>query len=483
MKKVILGVAVAAAIGAGGYFALNQGKQVARNFGEEEVKAFIAAHTNKAQTIDSLQAHPMVERADIKIVESTDTLVKSVITIKPVGEKAFEIPLNSEIVRGEFKYADETYGFGKVITKPDLTGVQDLPPFINENTLTNTSYFGLNGDVTSVTEISPITVAESNFDFKGMTAVVDTSLLSDNADIETDIDFAGVSFDTGQDSANFSKFTMNVKLDGNGEYTGESSPFDFALNEGSNKSLKLQIGKGTYKGNYKKVEGLVTAISNGVSKYDKLTATADGKSVLLNNFSVEGGIYDSGDKKVDLKVKLASDIDASSLKAQMPLPVEPQSFEISYGFDNIGFDVVNTYMNAFNSWDPQTSADAPFSDEEVKAMAQSLQKSGFGFDFAAKVKAAEGEGEAQFNFAINETGKAADYAAFESAMRQQNPQLLLPFFNGEMKTRLSKSLADVTGASMYMMMAGAKEEDGKYVIEAELKDGMATLNGQPVPMM
>lgn len=482
MKKLIIGAAVAAAIGVGGYFAMNKGKEVAGDFGEQQFKAFITANQNKPYPIKELQSHPMIQRADVTITEASDTLVKSVFTLQVAGEDTVEIPLNSEITRGEFKYAEESYGYGKIVTKPELSGLGDLPPFINKDTLTNTSYLGLNGDIASVTAIAPVQIAEEGVNFQGLTAVVDTSVL-DSSEYDMKLDFAGLSVNDNGDMVDVSEFNMTFDLDKDGTYKGESTPFSFNVDSmHGGPSMKMDFSKGTFKGNHKTVEGLDSAISNGKTEFENLSLVIDGTPIKLNNLVIDGGIYDIGDKQVDIKIDMNTDIDGEALKAMLPVPVEPKSLKLKYGLSNIGYDAFNTYMNAFSTFDPQSS-DMPFSDEEQRTLITSLQKTGFAFEFETKATTSEGDGEAKIDFAINDAGKAADVEAFLSAFRQDNPQLLMGLVDGKAKAKLNKGLADMTGASMFMLMSGAKEEGDDYVIEAELKDGVPTMNGQPMPMM
>lgn len=478
MKKALIGVAIAAVLGVGGYFALNKTKQVAAEFGDQQLNTLITEYKQKPYTIKGLQSHPFVQRADIKITESTKDTIKSLLTVALIDGEAFEVPLNSVVTRGEAKYNDKTYGYGKVVTTPIVSEIKDLPPFIKADTLTNTAYIGLDGDLLSVTEAAPLTIPEENFNFKGLTAVVDTSAMNTSA-YDLDLNVKGFSADNHGDTVTLEPFTMSYQVADNGKYTGESSPVTFS----SGSELTVNLSKGSYDGVYKEVQGLNMPLNNGVGKFDTLSIVADGKAVKLNNLVLGGGFYENG-KLLDLKANLSADIDEKALKesgllAMSPVPITPKSLSFSYALNNVAYDVANTYFDVISQMGSDAN-DIPLSEAEQRAMIQSLQKTDVSYNMDVAIKTAEGDADADIKLMLSDVGKAADVDALISAFKQQTPEQAAAFFNGEANVKMNKNLATITQAAMYLMMVGAKEEGDNYIIKAELKDGVPSVNGQPM---
>lgn len=389
MKKALIGAAIAAVLGVGGYFALNKTKQVAAEFGDQQLNTLITEYKQKPYTIKGLQSHPFVQRADIKITESNKDTVRSLLTVVLRNRKVFEVPLSSVIIRGETKYNDKTYGYGKVVTTPIVSEIKDLSPFTKADTLTNTVYIGLDGDLLSVTEAAPVTIPEENFNFKGLTAVVDTSAMNTSA-YDFDLNVKGFSSGDNSDKVTLLPFTMHYHVNDNGEYTGESSPVTFY----NSILFTLNLSKGSYDGDYKEVQGLNMPLSNGVGKFDTLSVVVGGKTVKLNNLVLGGGFYENG-KLLDLKANLSADIDEKALKesgllAMSPVPITPKSLSFSYALNNVAYDVANTYFDVINQMGSDAS-DIPLSEAEQRAMIQSLQKTGVSYNMDVAIKTAEGD--------------------------------------------------------------------------------------------
>ncbi len=475
MKKAIIGVAIAAVIGGGSYFAL---QKAGAAFGDEQLKAQIELYKKQSYTIQSIQAHPLVERADIKITEATDDVIKSVLTIDIIDENPVEIPLTSVITRGKATYQDKSFGYGKIVTTPDVATL-DLPEFIKADTLTNTTYLGLDGALLNVTSVQPINNPKEHIAFKGAVATFDSNIANTSV-YDVNFNFKGLIGEDGSKSVDFQPFDMTFALDKDGKLVGHSSPIIFEASK-YGKTTSFKLGKGDYQGFYKKVEGVKVPIGNGSATFAGATISDRNQEVIFTQITMGGGYYEAKNNLLDMKVNFSANLDAdnSNLLKNLPVKVTPQSLSLEYGLTNIGYDVVNLYIDAVQNLQPYVD-EIPLSDDEKKMLVQSMQKTGTGFFLNANLKTAEGNADADANFTFSEKGKTVTIAEIEDAFKQRTPNQALALLVGKANLNVSKKLANATQTTFYLMMGQAKEEQDNYVINAELKDGIFTVNGQPM---
>ncbi|MBS9781820.1 MAG: DUF945 family protein [Gammaproteobacteria bacterium] len=483
MKKTLIGVALAAVIGGGGYFAVNKTQSAIAEFGDKQITAHVELYKKQPYVIKQLLSDPRITKAEWKVTQSTKDTINSVLTIGIVGEEEqVEIPLVSKITRGEVKYKEKSYGYGKIVTTPDVKKIKDLPEVIKADTLTNTTYIGLDGDLLNVTDVKPVKVPEENFTFQGLTAVVDTSA-TNTSDYDFDLKIEGFIANKDGKLITLEPFDVSYQVK-NGDYTGKSSVFTFVGSDDySDKLSTIVLGKGSFKGHYEYVDGLQVPISDGVATFEHLSVSVDKKpAIKFNNIAATGGYYKKAEKVLDLKGSLKMDVDTSAmveLMQQLPIKVTPESVSFDYAFNNIGYDVVNTYVDVLGKLDPE-SGEPPISETEKKALLQSLQKSGAGLSVNLGLKTAEGNADADMNYTLSEAGKNVDVDTLIESLKKRNPQQAMAFFEGKANLTVSKALAKATRTAMYLMMVQAKEEQDNYVINAELKDGTVTVNGQPM---
>ncbi len=128
MKKALIGVALAAVIGGGGYFAVNKTQSAIAEFGDKQITTHVELYKKQPYIIKQLQSDPRISKAEWKVTQSTEDTINSVLTIGLLGEEEpLDIPLVSKITRGEVKYKDKSYGYGKIVTTPDVKNIKDLP--------------------------------------------------------------------------------------------------------------------------------------------------------------------------------------------------------------------------------------------------------------------------------------------------------------------------------------------------------------------
>ncbi len=482
MKKALIGVALAAIIGGGGYFAVNKSKSVIADFGEKQINAQVELYKKQPYVIKELQSDPRISKAEWKVTNSTKDTINSVLTIGVIGEKEpLDIPLVSKITRGEVKYKDKTYGYGKIVTTPEVEHINGLPEVIKTDTLTNTTYIGLDGDLLNVTDVKQIKVPEENFTFQGLTAVVDTSATNTSV-YDFDLNVNGFIADDDGKLMTLEPFDLNYQVK-NGDYTGNSTPVTLVGSDYSGKLTKIVFGKGAFNGHYEYVEGLQMPISDNTAKFENLSISADkNPAIKFNNILITGGYYKKADKVIDIKGSMAMDVDAAAMQEliqQLPMKVTPQSLSFNYAVNSIGYDVLNTYVDVIGKFDPE-SDELPITDAEKAALLQNLQQNGAGLSVSAGLKTAEGNANADMNYTFSETGKVVDVDTLIASLKKGNPKQSLAFFEGKANLTVSKALAQATQTAMYLMMVQAKEEQDNYVINAELKDGTVTVNGQPM---
>ncbi len=486
MKKALIGVVIAVVIGGGAYFTLNKTKQAVAEFGDKQLNSQIELYKKQPYVIKELQSHPMVKQAEIKVTESSQDTVKSLLTVALAEGTTIEVPLTSVITRGEAKYQDKSYGYGKIVTTPDIQQAKNLPDFIKADTIDNTTYIGLDGDLLNVSSVKSFTLPKNHLTFKGVTAVTDANI-SNLSTYHIDAKFKG--FSSGNESNSFSlgPFKLTTQVDKDGSYTGTSTPLTINIKDRFGKAQVMQLGEGNYKGQRKTVEGLNNPIGNGSAQFKTFSLTVEGKTLQFNDFLVEGGLYEAGENLLDIKANASLQVDEQALKdsgllAAAPVKITPKSLSFGYGLSKVNYDVVNTYFAVLGKVQPGES-ELPFTEAEQKAILQSLQKSDAGFSLHIAAKTAEGDADADMKVGLSEAGKAAAIDDLIGAFQQKTPEQAKSFFNGEANLSVSKQLVEITQTAIYLQMMKAKEENGNYVLKGELKDGIVSVNGQPMKMI
>lgn len=484
MKKVAIGVAVAAVIGVGVYLGKQQVGDAVADVAETQVTEFINNNLNKPIVIEELQSHPFIKTATLTITEKTDTTIRSELTLTSIEDDSETIPLNSEIIRGKVDYKGKSFGFGKIITKPDLSGFgDDLPKGITNDTFSLEQYIDLLGNVSEIYRIAPVQVKEGDgaIDFKGIEALVDTTLLNRSAfDGTFSIKGLDVSGPKGKKVV-LSPFDYQIKLASSGNYTASSTPINFVFSNPMDDDFSIAFSKGTYSGIYKIIDGLDMPINNGNGLFDSVTFGDDKLKITINHLKVSGGLYEiDGSDTNNLSAAISGDFDAASLPKQLPtgepMPVKLKSFALNYAFDNISKETLNLYQQTVNSF----GFEEELSEEQIKTLVSALQKSDAQFKLTANVTAEEGKTDADASLALNEEGKAADFETLAAGISRDTAA---KFFNGDLFVTMDKEFADATNLTMMaQMFLGITPENNQLTLKAELKDGQATMNGQAIPL-
>lgn len=479
MNKIVISIAVI--IGIGGYFVLNKTKQAVADFGDEQLSALVAKYKQKTYPIKLLQSQPSIQQANFKITESTNNSAISLLSIALVDGSSYEIPLNSVITRGKTEYKGKAYGYGKIVTKPIISKIKELPTFIKADTLVNTTYLGLDGEILNVTDIAPIEQSEEGLDFKGYTVILSTTFANTSV---YNFNLIANGFKNSHDDRmiQIEPYAIKYSVAEDGTYVGESSPLIFSFSQHGSESLKIGLGKGNYQGNYKEVKELDMPIRNGIAKLDTLSVTLNGKTVKLNQLVLGGGLYKNG-KLVNLKAEFSANIDEktlaeSGLLAMLPIQITPKSLAFSYALNSVGYDVANTLSKAISQFNI-TSDKMMLTEDEQRSILQSLQKTNVSHKMDISIKTIEGDADANMALSLSDAGKTASTDALLAVFQQQSPEQAKAFFNSKANVKMNKNLADITQATAYLIMSGAKEDGDDYVIEGELKDGISTINGQP----
>lgn len=488
MKKVVIGVAVAAVIGVGVYLGKQQVGDAVADVAETQVTEFINNNLNKPIVIKELQSHPFIKTATLTITEKTDTTIRSELTIATIEDDSKTIPLNSEIIRGKVDYKGKNFGFGKIITKPDLSSLGELPAGVTNDTFSLEQYIDLLGNVSEIYRIAPIQVTEDGVvvDFKGIDVVVNTQLL-DRSTFDGTFSVKGLNVTSPDgESVVLSPFDYQMALASSGNYTASSTPVDFAFNNPADgQNFSVAISKGTYSGIYKTIDGLNMPINNGDGTFDSVTFGDDTIKITINNLKVSGGLYEiDGSDANNLTAAISGDFDTASLPTQLPdgqpVPVKLQSFALNYALNNLSKETLNLYQQMANSFGFELEEE--LSEEQVKVLMTSLQKSDAQFKLTANVTAEEGKTDAAVSLALNETGKTADFETLVADI-DRGPDTAAQFFNGDVLVTMDQGFADATNLTMMaQMFLGITPENNQLTLKAELKDGQATMNGQPIPL-
>ncbi len=492
MKKILIAIAAIAVIGTGGYWALNKS---ANNVAEQQLTTFLNENQNKPITITRLEIDPTVDKANITIKEVKDSHISSVFLLKLVGQnKVLEIPLNSEIIRGKTEYDGKSYGFGKIVTHPDLSQFKELPKAINNDTLTSTQYIALDGGITSVDTINSIEIKDKgSIKFGGLTAVSQFSLLNSSV-FETKISSQKLTISEENKKRNaqtleISPIELSIKLDEEGNSTGDSKPFSVQLLDSNTQEIltRGQFSKGTYSGTYKHIDGLTPPISNGKASFEHIVITDStvGENQ-LHNIELLGGIYEAKNNLVDVKANLSADVDTEKFKAsglsRLPrgVQVTPKSLSYEYKLSDLSYDLVNTYYDIISRIQFDDEPEIP--QEMQKQLMTSLQKTDGNLSMALGIKTEEGNADGNIYVTLSEKGKTTPAEAIVAKINSNyQSEKNLEFVTAKAHVVIDNELADKTGLStMLQMMLGIQSKDSKYTIDVEVKDGHVNIGDRPI---
>lgn len=478
MKKLLIAAGAVVVIAAGVVIVRNKSGDIA----ETELNKLISQYTNQPLVIDYLQSSPMISKATWQITQAGENNISSVAHVKFTAlDDEFVVPINSEIIRGKTEYDGKSYGFGKIVSRPDLSNYRDnlAEQFTNES-LTSTLYIALDGDVTEVSNIAAFQTDDGDLDFKGLTTSVSTSLLDlSNYDGKISVE-PFVFSDGGESSLEFSKINISFAVDEDGNYQGKSQPHSISVQGFS--PIVIDFSEGDYKGSYRRVDDLVVPLSNGELDYAKISVSVAGTPIVFKQVKFSGGTYDAGDKLVNLGAGVSMDIDVSELQNNPQSPISPnitpQHFEIQYYFKQLPYQVINTYYETIsNVYDNPTDIDK---EAIVQSALTDVQQADSFFELSSSLTAAEGNASIDSKFGLSEAGKNITPQDFIT-MADESEEMLLTLIMGETKAVIDEMLADKSEtAPLMQLMLGATPQDGKYTLNFELKDGVPILNGTPL---
>lgn len=474
MKKILIGAVVAAAVAGGGYFAVNK---ATNSVADNVVSELVEQYSNQPVTVTYLQNHPFVKKAQWQITQSTETTINSLLQLTLLNDEALKIPFISQIVRGKTDYDGQSYGYGKIITTLDAS--QNLPPQITNDTLTVTKYIGLTGDVAAVTELNAMQFEDQNekIDIQGATAVVHTSLLDTSA-FSVDFNSKNITVNAGDSNEilNISPMIYSMTMDKNGAFSGKSEPMTFSVDEGGSQAFNIAFDKGQYNGIYKTVDGLNMPLNNQKAQFNNITVSVEGSTVQLDNVALDYGFYEADNQLLDLKFAVDADVAPQSLQG-LGLDITPEHVTISNNLNSLSYQAINHYYETVGELSESLENEGEFDENSSKIMIKEMLRSGSHMTLDMMVKASEGNATAKGLLQFSDSGKNEAAENFLEA----NPQQLMQWVVANLDVDIDETIANATGLSMMLqMMLGVGPEDGKYHIKAEIKDGQALVNGQPM---
>lgn len=474
MKKILISAVAATAVAGAAYLGFNKAGDVA----ETAITEFTQQYTGTPLTLNYLTSSPFIEEATWEITQADDKTIKSLLKLTFINDETLELPLVSQIVRGKASYNNQSYGFGKIVTRPDISQLDELPEGITGESFTLSKYIGLDGNITAVNEILPIKTGE--LDFQGLTAVVNTSL-TDTSSYEASLSLKGSTvFTDDQDRLTISPtgFTMNMAK--NGAYTAQSQPFRLTVASSETPDFQLAFSEGSYTGNYQVIKHLKTPLSNGTGQWDNLQFSGEGMQIQLNQFAFEGGIYEADNKQLDLRFKINTGIDTLGLKA-LGVAITPQQINLDYTLSKLSYPLVNAYYDYYADLDDNDlSMGSLFDEEQAKKILAEIQQSDSQLTLGIHLKAAEGDADAQGKLKLSEGGRTVATQTLLAAF-EESPKQLLQWLAANLNVTIDESIADSTGLSMLLqMMLGTLPNEGKYTLKAEIKEGQGLVNGQPM---
>ncbi len=475
-----------AAIGAGGYFTLNKANDIA----EQELTSFITQYTQEPLVINYLQSSPIINTATWQIKESTQDNIKSVLTLDIVGQdNPLNIPFNSQIIRGKTDYNGQSYGYGKIVSHPDLSEFKDtLPKQLTNDSIVSTWYVALDGSITQVGNMSAFQSDNGELDFKGLNSVVNTSLLDLSAyDGKVTLQPLTVSDKNGSGTLKMSAIDSQFTLDKEGKYQAKSQPFSFEFNAENQPPVVVNFSQGNYNGTYQQVEGLTIPVNSGEFSYDEISVQIDAVPVKFSAVKFSGGVHKAGEQLLDLTAGLSTNVDTSELKnspmgANVPVHITLlKQAQLEYGFKKLPYVAVNAYYDTIARLSQNSDADID-RDALIKSVLSGVQKADSYFDATANVVTEEGNADLTATLKLSDQGKSITAEAFTELLNNNaDKQQVLGLIEGKSVITINEKLADQVGVSaMLQMMLNVMPENGQYKLDAELKGGQATLNGQPL---
>lgn len=474
MKKILIGIVATTAVAGATYLGFNKVGDVA----ETAITEFTQQYSGTPLTLSYLTSSPFIEEATWEITQANDKIINSRLIIQFINEKTLDIPLVSQIIRGKTTYNNQSYGFGKIVTHPDLSQIDELPDGITGDTFTINKYIGLDGSVTAVNEIRPIKTDE--LDFQGLTAVVNTSLI-DTSNYEATMTTKGLTVITdSQDSMTISPIDFTMNMASKGTYTAQSQPFQLTAGSSETPDFQLTFSEGSYTGNYKIIEQLKTPLSNGTGQWDSLQLSSEDIQVQLNQFAFEGGVYEADNKQLDLRFKISTDIDTLGLK-ELGATLTPQHINIDFTLTQLSYPLVNAYYDNYTDIEgSDLSMESLLDEEQAKQLLAEVQQNDSQLTLGLQLKAAEGNADAQGMLKLSDSGRTVATQTLLTAF-EESPKQLLQWFAANLDVTIDESIAESTGLSMLLqIMLGATPEAGKYTLKAEIKESQALVNGHPM---
>ncbi|WP_218110477.1 DUF945 family protein [Ostreibacterium oceani] len=490
MKKIgIIAVAGIIIIAAAAFLFKGKISDSVGNQFEKQAKTFLENNTNKPISIKSLAQSPEITTATITINEVKDTEIRSQLDISLAMGQKFSLPLNTEIQRGEISHNGKSYGFGKLVTKPDLSQFTDLPAVIDENTFTLEQFIDLLGNVHEVYTVTPLSFKDSGsqMNFAGATVNIDTSFFNR---ANASGDFAVRTLTVNEDNNTFilSPIEGSFNLSENGDYQVSTGPLsiEIAAIDGTG---GIRAEKMISTGNYQSIDGLSVPLNNGEASIKDISIkvpdpmTGQMTEIKLSSLDFTGGIYQNGDNHVDIKYNVKANATENGIA--LPLPVLLQSASMDFQMNRLANSAINTYFDTLlpimyqieNSANAEAEALAVLEGQLLPAIQQSDTQTMLAFD----IQTDQGKAAMDADFALNESGKSASVNDLIAALKRGDTGII----NANAKANIAKSLSDATElTSMLQLFMGeyVNETETDYTFEAVLKDGQATLNGKPLPL-
>lgn len=490
MKKIIIAIVVlvAGGLGVGPYFVGSQ------------VETLINKNMEQTNQMLEKQLQNNVFKVNYRIISYNkgylDSTFDSEVVVSIPDEKNLVIPFKNEVKHGPLLMGKKTLGTAIVNSHLDTAKLSlpegEKPDFITDDFLTSVSYIDFTGNHDTAIKVKPFAFSESgdSIDFKGVTSNFKGSL-KDISSYAIDMTFNGLIVGSnGQ--VNIEPFTASGSRAKDGKIN-----FKFG---------NIAINADTREGNI--VSTLDSLTINGTQIWSDTLSTYIGRvDTTLNNMVIDAKneniniAIDNIDLFYDIEEMPSNNFkfaygfnikpNKDSIKAfmiQSPVQITPESLDFSFEIEKLPNSLIAFYTNMLkqvqenpNAFDDGTleqqfqSAMLDFANNGVSAKKNLVLKTEEGsLSINADVRMLEG-----LNLTVDDINQLA---------MSQSPTAVLKLFEGTTSISLDEPLATATGADMFISMyggAGLVEQNPQtnaYEAKIETKDGVLTINNQPIPL-
>lgn len=479
MRKLIIALIMIVVVGLGSYF----GYQRFKGTLDSKLTELINTNMNKPIAIKNLTI-VLLKEVNWTITAYANNIINSQISFKYVeNENEIKIPITSTITKGTIQYKGEKYGYGKIVSKADLSQFKNDYLNLVADSFTSTQYITLTGDIAEVTKFAKFSLdskdnSNGKLDFKGATMVRKFSLVNiDRFPFKNlVIDFLGLDVNDNSSSMSITPVNIKINIDEN-KIHGSSIPIKMAVTnlKSPAKSTTIDIGNIIFDGRLVKMDKVYKPFLTEKLKIDHIKFN----DYLLSNKPVPipwelshlefAVLHKEVGDYVDSSITISAMVNGRSIREQLSpvmkarIPFALKSFDIEFGFEN----------NYYENFNVLPVGDGKEKLNKLQDILDKAQTKDLKIYFITNFKTDSGNANGQGELGLSSIGKSVDIRLF----RDYSPYKI---YEGITRLNVDKTLADKVNLSSQFPWFGKVIENNQLVFKAELKNGQVTFNGKPL---